>query len=210
MVSIVSRDRGYHVFLGRLLLYGLILAETYTILLVLGADRVSGFLEALMITMVYLVGDKTNIGLTRRIRVNVAGFMAPLIFSIEILIRGFIAGIAINALSFILLLAINAFIIVLASVYVSGTGIIVDMIPPLVSSIGASILLGSLNNLGLYTYVYAFPLTFYSVIIGVDIMGIVRYKASRMVIGGKGVLDALVLYPYLVPPLTILLYMLSQ
>lgn len=209
-MHVVFRGRGFRVLMGRFLLYVLILVETYAILLVLGADRVSGFLEALLVTTVYLVGDKTNVGLTKSVRVNIAGFMAPLVFSTEILIRGFIAGIAVNILSFILLLVINAFIIFLASRYVSGTGIIVDMIPPLVSSIGASILLGSLNNLGLYTYAYAFPLAFYSVLLGVDILGIARYKAGRMIIGGKGVLDALVLYPYLVPPLTMLLCILSQ
>ncbi len=187
----------------------MILIETYAILLILDTDRVFGFLETILITLIFLVSEKTNIWLGR-IGVNIAGFMVPLVFSTEIIIRGFIGRYYVGVSSFIALLLVNAVIIAMASIYVSGVGVVVDMVPPLVSSAGASLLLGTINNLGLYTYVYAFPLTFYSVLIGLDIAGILRNKTGRMIIGGKGVLDALVLYPYLVPPLTILLYMLSQ
>ncbi len=183
----------------------------FTILYVLGAGLLGSFIESLLITAALVVGVKTRVKLVDNVWFLPGGFLVPLFFSIEVIIRsGLLFSIERLVVFMIALLIGGLGVYLLSSIH--SRGVYVDFLLSIIylSSLG-SVASNPLGG-GLYkTYALMYPLTLFSLLIGLETRAFLgKDRGYSIIIGGNGLLDALVIIPVTTPPLTIGLTLLFQ
>jgi len=172
------------------------------------SDYITALLESSIIVASIYFGSKIIIRLARRILINIGGFLVPLILSVEMIFR-LRSIIMIHPQLILVPIIVNVFITYLSSYIVAGRGVIVRFLPPIIG-VGSSIaLMLSIYSLSIY---YSIPLSiiigYFSTLLGADILG---YKGSseKLVFGGGGFYDALVVIPLFSPGISYGLSLLS-
>ncbi len=183
----------------------------FTILYVLGARLLGSFIESLLITAALIVGVKTRVKLVDNVWFLPGGFLVPLFFSIEVIIRsGLLLSLERLVVFMIALLIGGLGVYLLSSIH--SRGVYVDFLLSIIYLSSLGTLVSNPLSSDLYgTYALMYPLTLFSLLLGLETRAFMgRNRGYSIVIGGDGLLDALVLIPITTPPLTVGLTLLFQ
>ncbi len=183
----------------------------FTILYVSGAGLLDSIIESLLIIAALIVGVKTRIRFVDNVWFLPGSFLVPLFFSIEVILRSDLLFSLDRLVVFIIAILIGGLGVYLLS-SIHSRGVYVDFLLSIIylsslGSVASNPLGGSLYE----TYALMYPLTLFSLLLGLETRAFLgRVGGYSIVIGGDGLLDALVLIPITTPPLTTGLTLLFQ
>ncbi len=181
---------------------------TFSSLLIL-TDHLTALFESTIVVATLYFGSKIVVRLSSRVFINVGGFFVPMIISVEMLVRTYNI-VASYPQAVVVPVFINIVIAYLSSYVVVGHGVIVRFLPPIIGVSSAIALVLSIYNISPY---YSLPLSivigYVSTLFGADILG---YRGSRekLIFGGGGFYDALVVIPLFSPGISYGLTILSM
>ncbi len=190
------------------IIIGFIIVDVFYILCLTGLHPIISIIESLLVAASIIAGSRIIIRISRSYSFNFGVVFIPLIHNIEIMLR---SGSTFN--DYILLLFIifiGSMITYLSSIYISGKGIYGDIIVLITTNSILSNIYASLIEPGRDPVQYSTIISYFSTLIGLDILNLLSIKQSRVVIGGRGLLDALIITTYLTPPLTLLLHLVAM
>lgn len=169
----------------------------FFVLVVGGVSIVSAAVESVLVALALVIGSKYTFILRGRLGFNLGGFLVPLIFSIEIYIRSYVLFSMISV-DFLTALIISTLVCYFASLKVHHAGVFVNLVAPLfvVPSLSSIIVLRHTIPV-YYSAIISLLLGYLSVLIGVDILNYDFNHRRKYVIGGEGLLDALVVVTFL-------------
>ncbi len=183
----------------------LVFAVFLNILVILLYSHVSviyALSESLLIILIIVFSERRGfvIRVTRRIGVDLVGFLLPLIFSLEVLIRNLnLFGSILSDFLIALLLAVIVNYLNSMRSPVHGV-ILLDLIVPLLFTSGVVSVIVLRNGFPLvYSFIFGLVIGCFSSIIGLDILNIKLVDGKVYVLGGNGLFDAVFLETFLSP-----------
>ncbi len=158
--------------------------------------------ESLLITLIIIFSERRGfvIRVTRGIGVDLVGFLLPLIFSLEILIRNL--NLFERILSdFLIALLLTVLVNYLNSMRSPVHGVILlDLIVPLLFTSGVVSVIVLRNGFPLaYSFIFGLVIGCFSSIIGLDVLNIKLVEGKVYVLGGNRLFDAVFLETFLSP-----------
>ena len=158
--------------------------------------------ESLLIILIIVFSERRGfvIRVTRRIGVDLVGFLLPLIFSLEVFIRNLnLFGSILSDFLIALLLAVIVNYLNSMRSPVHGV-ILLDLIVPLLFTSGVVSVIVLRNGFPLvYSFIFGLVIGCFSSIIGLDILNIKLVEGKVYVLGGNGLFDAVFLETFLSP-----------
>ncbi|GEM_PF-2242526 len=183
----------------------LVFAVFLNILVILLYSHVSviyALSESLLIILIIVFSERRGfvIRVTRRIGVDLVGFLLPLIFSLEVFIRNLnLFGSILSDFLIALLLAVIVNYLNSMRSPVHGV-ILLDLIVPLLFTSGVVSVIVLRNGFPLvYSFIFGLVIGCFSSIIGLDILNIKLVEGKVYVLGGNGLFDAVFLETFLSP-----------
>ncbi len=183
----------------------LVFAVFLNILVILLYSHVSviyALSESLLIILIIVFSERRSfvIRVTRRIGVDLVGFLLPLIFSLEVFIRNLnLFGSILSDFLIALLLAVIVNYLNSMRSPVHGV-ILLDLIVPLLFTSGVVSVIVLRNGFPLvYSFIFGLVIGCFSSIIGLDILNIKLVEGKVYVLGGNGLFDAVFLETFLSP-----------
>lgn len=170
------------------------------------------FLETLIIVIAIIIGDlkKTIVRISRGIGVSITGFIIPLAFSIELVLRLY-QILSRIVFDFVIGLIICILINYLNSITHRKIGVLLlDLLTPLLAISAISVITISKNGIeSLLIIPLTIVLASFSSIIGLDLLNMKREPGKLYVLGGNHVFDAIFLESFLAPGLSYAILVLS-
>ena len=186
----------------RALLVFAVFLNVLVILLYSHVSVIYALSESLLIILIIVFSERRGfvIRVTRRIGVDLVGFLLPLIFSLEVFIRNLnLFGSILSDFLIALLLAVIVNYLNSMRSPVHGV-ILLDLIVPLLFTSGVVSVIVLRNGFPLvYSFIFGLVIGCFSSIIGLDILNIKLVEGKVYVLGGNGLFDAVFLETFLSP-----------
>ena len=186
----------------------LVFAVFLNILVILLYSHVSviyALSESLLIILIIVFSERRGfiIRVTRRIGIDLVGFLLPLIFSLEVFIRNLnLFGSILSDFLIALLLAVIVNYLNSMRSPVHGV-ILLDLIVPLLFTSGVVSVIVLRNGFPLvYSFIFGLVIGCFSSIIGLDILNIKLVEGKVYVLGGNKLFDAVFLETFLSPSMS--------
>jgi len=183
----------------------LVFAVFLNILVILLYSHVSviyALSESLVIILIIVFSERRGfvIRVTRRIGVDLVGFLLPLIFSLEVFIRNLDLFKSILS-DFLIALLLAVVVNYLNSMRSPVHGVILlDLIVPLLFTSGVVSIIVLRNGFPLvYSFIFGLVIGCFSSIIGLDVLNIKLVEGKVYVFGGNKLFDAVFLETFLSP-----------
>ncbi|RLG89480.1 MAG: hypothetical protein DRO16_03980 [Thermoprotei archaeon] len=161
--------------------------------------------ESLLIILIIVFSERRGfiIRVTRRIGIDLVGFLLPLIFSLEVFIRNLnLFGSILSDFLIALLLAVIVNYLNSMRSPVHGV-ILLDLIVPLLFTSGVVSVIVLRNGFPLvYSFIFGLVIGCFSSIIGLDILNIKLVEGKVYVLGGNKLFDAVFLETFLSPSMS--------
>ena len=158
--------------------------------------------ESLLIILIVISSESRGfvIRVTRRIGVDLVGFLLPLVFSLEVLIRNLnLFGSILSDFLIALLLAVIVNYLNSMRSPIHGV-ILLDLIVPLLFTSGVVSVIVLRNGFPLvYSFIFGLVIGCFSSIIGLDVLNIKLVEGKVYVLGGNRLFDAVFLETFLSP-----------
>ncbi len=183
----------------------LVFAVFLNVLVVLLYSHVSfiyALLESLLIVFIIIFSERKGfiIRITKRIGIDLVGFLLPLVFSLEVFIRNL--DLFKSVLSdFLIALLLAVVVNYLNSMRSPVHGVILlDLIVPLLFTSGVVSVIVLRNGFPLvYSFIFGLVIGCFSSIIGLDVLNIKLVEGKVYVLGGNRLFDAVFLETFLSP-----------
>jgi len=183
----------------------LVFAVFLNVLVVLLYSRVSviyALSESLLIILIIIFSERRGfvIRVTRRIGIDLVGFLLPLVFSLEVFIRNLDLFKSILS-DFLIALLLAVVVNYLNSMRSPVHGVILlDLIVPLLFTSGVVSIIVLRNGFPLvYSFIFGLVIGCFSSIIGLDVLNIKLVEGKVYVFGGNKLFDAVFLETFLSP-----------
>ncbi len=161
--------------------------------------------ESLLIMLIVVFSERRGfiIMITKRIGIDLVGFLLPLVFSLEVLIRNL--SLFKSVLSdFLIALLLTILVNYLNSMRSPMHGVILlDLIVPLLFTSGVVSVIVLRNSFPLvYSFIFGLVIGCFSSIIGLDVLNIKLIEGKVYVLGGNKLFDAVFLETFLSPSIS--------
>ncbi|MCD6300656.1 MAG: DUF1614 domain-containing protein [Staphylothermus sp.] len=197
----------------KVLLIFVVFINVFVVLLYSQVATVYAFLESFLIMLIAVFSERKGavIRISKSIGVDLAGFLLPLIFSLEILVRNLNLFMEVW-FDFLIALFLATIVNYLNSIRSPPHGIILlDLIVPLLFISGAVSVIVLRNELSLvYSFIFGPLIGCFSSVIGLDIFNIKIIEGKVYVLGGNRLFDAIFLETFLSPSVSYAITLLAH